>query len=195
MSRSTFDRVVIHLSHRFVVGNKGGIMKVFIEKQLLIFIRYASSQQTLLITLAFVRVLYMPLSIEHCQLFVLICYPILLNCLKSSRNCQQFFQHKGFPGVIGAIDGSHIPIKTPTVDAEQYFNRTKFPSIVLQAVCDQNLHFLDVFCGWPGSVHDSRVLKNSPLFGKAFENKDELFPSNTHLIGDHELNHKINTYF
>lgn len=27
-------------------------------------------------------------------------------------------------------------------------------------------------------------MKNSPLFGKAFENKDELFPSNTHLIGD-----------
>jgi hypothetical protein len=32
------------------------------------------------------------------------------------------YQHKGFPGIIWAIDGSHIPIRTPKMDAEQYFN-------------------------------------------------------------------------
>ena len=35
-----------------------------------------------------------------------------------------------------------------------------------------------------GSVHDSRVLKNSTLFIKTSENKEEQFPANTHLIGD-----------
>ena len=104
--------------------------------------------------------------------------------MKVQEIVDRFFQHKGFPGIIGAIDGSHIPIKPPTVDAEQYYNRKKFPSIILQAVCDQNLHFLDVYCGWPGSVHDSRVLKNSPLFIKTSENKEEQFPANTHSIGD-----------
>ena len=103
--------------------------------------------------------------------------------LKVQEIVDRFFHHKGFPG-IGAIDGSHIPIKPPTVDAEQYYNRKKFPSIILQAVCDQNLHFLDVYCGWPGSVHDSRILKNSPLFIKTSENKEEQFPANTHSIGD-----------
>jgi hypothetical protein len=88
------------------------------------------------------------------------------------------------PGIIGAIGGSHIPIRTPKLDAEQYFNRKKFPSIVLQAVCDYNLHFLDVSCGWPGSVHDSRVLKNSPLFIKTSANKEMMFSGSTHLIGD-----------
>ncbi|VDI00692.1 Hypothetical predicted protein [Mytilus galloprovincialis] len=60
----------------------------------------------------------------------------------------------------------------------------KFPSIILQAVCDKNLHFLDLYCGWPGSVHDLRVLKNSPLFTSASDNKERMFPGNTHLIGD-----------
>jgi hypothetical protein len=47
ITRSTFDQIVILLSPKLIVGNKGGIMKVPVEKQLLIFIRYASSQQTL----------------------------------------------------------------------------------------------------------------------------------------------------
>ena len=48
----------------------------------------------------------------------------------------------------------------------------------------QKLHFLDVFCGWTGSVPDARVLKNSPLFEKVSNNKEGMFPANTHLIGD-----------
>jgi hypothetical protein len=58
--------------------------------------------------------------------------------MKVQETVDKFFQHKGFPGVLGAIDGSHIPIKTRKVDGEQYYNRKKFPSIILQAVCDQN---------------------------------------------------------
>ena len=34
--------------------------------------------------------------------------------------------------------------------------------------------------GWPGSVHDARVLRNSPLYHAA----DNLFPGDTHLLGD-----------
>ena len=47
MNRSTFDKLVCHLSPKLLVGNKGGKMKLSIEKQLLIYIKYASSQQTL----------------------------------------------------------------------------------------------------------------------------------------------------
>ena len=46
---------------------------------------------------------------------------------------------KNFPGVIGAIDGSHIPIKTPTHCPENYINRKSFPSVILQAVCDSRM--------------------------------------------------------
>ena len=47
MNRSIFDKLVCHLSPKLLVGNKGGKMKVSVEKQLLIYIKYASSQKTL----------------------------------------------------------------------------------------------------------------------------------------------------
>lgn len=52
-------------------------------------------------------------------------------------------------------------------DATYYFNRKLFYSVVLQAVCDSNGRFIDVFCGFPGSAHDARILKCSPLFVSA----------------------------
>ncbi|XP_045930212.1 putative nuclease HARBI1 [Micropterus dolomieu] len=45
-----------------------------------------------------------------------------------------------------------------------YRNRKLFPSIILQAVCDHQGRFIDTYVGWPGSVHDSRVLRYSPLY-------------------------------
>ena len=40
--------------------------------------------------------------------------------------------------------------------------------------------FRDVLTGWPGSVHDSRVLRNSSLHATAAVK----FPCDTHLLGD-----------
>jgi hypothetical protein len=63
-----------------------------------------------------------------------------------------FLMAQGLPDVIGAIDGCHIPIKAPRENDSEYINRKCFHSLQLQAVCDDNLMFLDVYCGWPGSV-------------------------------------------
>lgn len=40
--------------------------------------------------------------------------------------------------------------------------------------------FIDIYCGWPGSCHDARVWKNSPISKKLHQ----LLPENSHLLGD-----------
>ena len=85
----------------------------------------------------------------------------------------------GIPGVIGAIDGTHIRIPGPSDHRDAYINRKGTPSIQLQVVCDSKMQFLDVYTGWPGSVHDSRVFNNSPL-----KSRLEELPSQFHLLGD-----------
>ena len=90
-----------------------------------------------------------------------------------------------FKKVIGAIDGSHIPIQGQGEHNEAYINRKGFPrKEILQAVCDLELNFTDCFVGWPGSVHDSCVFKNSPLCNSIQNNPFEMFPNDTHLLGD-----------
>ena len=73
----------------------------------------------------------------------------------------------GFPQCVGAIDGTHIPIIAPKQNALDYYNRKGHHSVVMQAMVSSNYTFMDVYVGWPGSVHDARVLANSKLFREA----------------------------
>lgn len=72
-----------------------------------------------------------------------------------------------FNVAVGAIDGCHIRIKPPAADGACYFNRKLFHSVQMQAICDDKGRFIDVFVGYTGSVHDARVLKNSPVYTEA----------------------------
>ncbi|XP_051797146.1 uncharacterized protein LOC110967513 [Acanthochromis polyacanthus] len=73
-----------------------------------------------------------------------------------------------FGRVAGALDGCHICIKPPGNEHQgDYLNYKLFYSIQLQAVCDATGRFLDIFVGDPGSVHDARVLRNSPIYTQA----------------------------
>uniref|UniRef100_A0ABM0GNC9 Putative nuclease HARBI1 n=1 Tax=Saccoglossus kowalevskii TaxID=10224 RepID=A0ABM0GNC9_SACKO len=106
-----------------------------------------------------------------------ICWP---KGIEVQQICESFRQKTGFPGVIGAVDGTHIYIPGPSHHRNSYINRKGFPSIQLQAVCDSNLRFTDVYTGWPGSVNDARVFKNSPV-RNVLHNE---LPPNLHLLGD-----------
>ena len=75
------------------------------------------------------------------------------------------FERKwGFPQCGGAIDRTHIPIISPKYCPADYYNRKGFHSVIMQGVVNHLGHFIDVYCGWPGRVHDARVLSNSRLF-------------------------------
>ena len=70
------------------------------------------------------------------------------------------------PRVIGEIDGSHICIIAPSEDEDAYVNRKRYHSINIQAICNANLIFRYVVAKWPGSHHDSFILKASTVHNR-----------------------------
>lgn len=70
----------------------------------------------------------------------------------------------GLRVTIGSVDSTHTEIKKPTKPPARYFDRKKNFLLVLQAICDTDYRFTDVFVGFPGSAHDARVLKESSFF-------------------------------
>ncbi|XP_068644504.1 protein ALP1-like [Aristolochia californica] len=72
----------------------------------------------------------------------------------------------GLPNCCGAIDTTHIMMCLPTVDPSNdiWFDREKNHSMVLQAIVDPDMRFRDIVTGWPGSMNDSLVLKNSGFY-------------------------------
>ncbi len=62
-----------------------------------------------------------------------------------------------FSSAVGPIDGCHILLKHPATTAQCYPNRKLFHFIQLQAITDHRGKCIDIFVGYPGSVHDARV--------------------------------------
>ncbi|XP_011864311.1 PREDICTED: putative nuclease HARBI1, partial [Vollenhovia emeryi] len=86
------------------------------------------------------------------------------DCLNTVK--QKFQRLSNMPDVIGAIDGCNISIEAP------------------KAVCDSELRFIDCFAGYPGSVGDRRIFRNSDLFLDAERNVNALFPNGEYIIAD-----------
>ncbi|BBN02293.1 nuclease HARBI1 [Marchantia polymorpha subsp. ruderalis] len=81
---------------------------------------------------------------------------------------RSFLDKCGLPNCQGALGSTHVEILNPSgPEAKKYINRTGHFSIVLQAVADTSLTFLDVCCGYPERTYDSRVLRNSGLYERA----------------------------
>ena len=93
---------------------------------------------------------------------------------------RRFHDIAGIPGVVGAIDCTHIAIQSPGGDqAELYRNRKGYFSINVQAIGDSNYMIRNIVARWPGSTHDSRIFDNSHICAR-FEHQE----INGILVGD-----------
>jgi len=77
----------------------------------------------------------------------------------------------GIPLVIGAIDGSHIPIIAPPHDPTSYYCRKGFYSCLLQGVVDSRCKFWDYDFGWCGRMHDWALFQKSEIGKKTMRGK------------------------
>ena len=73
-----------------------------------------------------------------------------------------FAQSHSIPQCVGAIDCTHIPLDLPAhASATDWYDRDHNYSMILQAIVDSKMRFIDAFAGFPGSVHDARVYGRS----------------------------------
>ncbi|XP_024527583.1 protein ALP1-like [Selaginella moellendorffii] len=98
----------------------------------------------------------------------------------------KFELETGFPSVIGAVDGSHIPITTPSIDRSNYYNDKSFHSMILMGAVDQDGFFLEIDAGLCGSLHDSQALASSRIARRAGEGLID--QQGYHLVGDSAFN-------
>jgi len=61
-------------------------------------------------------------------------YIRLPNPQEASQVMQAFQMQCGIPGIVGAIDGTHIQIVKPCVHGETYFNRKGYYSLNIQGI-------------------------------------------------------------
>jgi hypothetical protein len=94
----------------------------------------------------------------------------------------EFKEFCGIPGVAGAVDGTHIHIRKPSIGPEDYFYfKSSGYTMQMQAVVDRQKRFIDVAVGMPGSTHDSRMLRRSSLFQMA--DSSTLFDEGSNMDG------------
>ena len=84
---------------------------------------------------------------------------------------------------LGALDGSHIPVKAEGLSRLSYLNWHGWFSINLMAMVDANMSFVYAFTGRPGRMGDSRVFKDSMFYQRMGSATHRLFPVGYFIIG------------
>lgn len=105
----------------------------------------------------------------------------------------KFEKIRGLPNCCGAIDTTHILMNLPSTDGSNcvWIDREKKCSMILQAIVDADLRFMDIITGWPGKLSDASVLKSSGFYrlveeGKRLNGKKALAETELreYLVGD-----------
>ena len=78
-----------------------------------------------------------------------------------STFCNFFFAE--FPNCVGVIDCTQVPVRPPKDNRDQYKDKDGIFSLNVQAVVNHRGAIIHLSPHWPGSVHDTRILKESDL--------------------------------
>lgn len=100
------------------------------------------------------------------------------------RISNSFKRLGGIENIVGAVDGSYVPMKAPKENAEVYKTRKCNYAMTLQAIAIPTLKFIDTEIAYPGSVHDGRIFRNSLIYSKISENREHYFNEGAFIIGD-----------
>lgn len=95
----------------------------------------------------------------------------------SRRICEKH----GFVNCIGLVDGTLLRLEfKPQTNGEAYYTRKGCYAVNALIACDDVARVRQIVVGWPGSVHDNRVWRNSP----SNLNRSEFFSPKEYLLGD-----------
>lgn len=96
------------------------------------------------------------------------------------EKAQEFLNICEIDGIVGCIDGTYIPIRTPVKKIRHtYVNRHDETALTLQGICDAKKKFIDCFTGVSSKMHDARVYDLSFVKEKVSAMGDFY-----HIIGD-----------
>ena len=84
----------------------------------------------------------------------------------------EFASRRGVWNIAMAVDGSHVPFRPPTEDANDYRNYKGWHSILVVAFVTAYYLFVDADVGAPGRSGDNTVLENSWLLSMITQNRD-----------------------
>jgi hypothetical protein len=99
---------------------------------------------------------------------------------KILKNTTSFECLHGISCILGAIDGSHVPIIPPNVDPKSYYCWKSLYSTLTQGVVDAKCSLWNYDYGWASSIHDW-VLFQKNRFRKTSDGK-QVF--SLQVIGD-----------
>ena len=76
---------------------------------------------------------------------------------------EQFYNMSNFPNILGAIDGTLVPITSPSVDEPIFVCRKGYHAINVQAICQPSMEFTNVVAKFPGSTHDAYIWRGCEI--------------------------------
>ena len=186
MDPDNFQRLVSLLNTHPIFQNNSNHLQAPVELQIAIFLKRIGSKENIFELCSRFGIAEGTVYI-YCKRVIISILSLKKTLVKWPTGEDKQDVHRGFKNIggmdniIGAIDGSHIVLaNAPLKQPETYWNRKKRYSIQLQGIIDYRDMFINYEIGWPGSVHDAKVYKNSYFY----QNVSKIIKEEEYLLGD-----------